>query len=80
MCLAVLVGWYGALRRGAVRVAGLSAGAIAFAAAILLLVDERVLEVALIVGGFVVAGALARVAVSRAGAPRARSRRPDTRS
>ena len=39
-----------------VRAIGLSVGAIAFAAAILLLLDERVVEVALIVGGLVAAG------------------------
>jgi diacylglycerol kinase family enzyme len=65
VCLAGLAGWYGVLRRGAVRAIGLAAGAIAFAAAILLLLDERVVEVALIVGGLVAAGALARAALSR---------------
>ena len=49
--LAVLVGCYGVLRRGAARVAGLSAAAVAFAAAILVLLDERVVEIALVVGG-----------------------------
>ena len=61
--LALLVGWNAVLRRGLTRVAGLFAGTIAFAAAIFLLVDERVLEVALVVGGFVVAITLARMAV-----------------
>ena len=62
--LAVLVGFSGVLRRGAVRVAGLAAAAVAFAAAILLLLHERLLEVSLIVGGFAIACALARAAVS----------------
>ena len=62
--LAVVVGFYGVLRRGAVRVAGISAAAVAFAAAILLLLNERVVEVALVVGGYAIACALARVAVT----------------
>ena len=60
VCIAGLVAWYGVLRRGAVRAIGLSVGAIAFAAAILLVLNERVVEVALIVGGLVAAGSLAR--------------------
>jgi diacylglycerol kinase family enzyme len=59
-----LVAWYGVLRRGVVRAIGLAVGAIAFAAAILLLLDDRVVEIALIVGGLVAAGGLARTALS----------------
>ena len=59
VCIAGVVAWYGVRRRGVVRAIGLSVGAIAFAAAILLLLDERVVEVALIVGGLVAAGSLA---------------------
>ncbi len=62
--LAVLVGWYGAIRRGAARIAGLSVAVVAFAAAILVLLNERLLEASLVVGGFVVACALARLALS----------------
>ena len=62
--LAVVVGFYGVLRRGPVRVAGLLAAAVAFAAAILLLLNERVVEVALVVGGYAIACALARMAVT----------------
>ena len=62
--LAVFVGLYGIVRRGAARIAGLSAAAIAFAAAILVLLDERVVEVALVVGGCAVGCALARFAVT----------------
>ena len=62
--LAALVTWYGVLRRGAVRAIGLSLGAIGFGAAILILLDERVLETALVVGGLVAAGALARTALT----------------
>ena len=64
VCVAGMVGWYGLLRRGVVRAIGLSVGAIAFAAAILLVLDERVVEVALIVGGLVAAGSLALSALS----------------
>ena len=64
VCVAALRGWYGALRRGLVRGLGLAAAAIALVAALLLLLDERAVEVALIVGGVAAAGALARVAVS----------------
>ena len=64
VCVAGLVAWYGVLRRGAVRAVGLSVGAIAFAAAILILLNERLLEVVLIVGGLVSAGALARTALT----------------
>ena len=63
--VAVLAGWYGILRRGMARVVGLSLGAVALAAAVLLVVGDRALEVALIVGGVVAAGACARAAVSR---------------
>jgi diacylglycerol kinase family enzyme len=65
VCVGGLAAWYGALRRGAVRVAGLGGGAIALAVAILLLLDERAVEIALIVGGLVAAGAWARAAVSQ---------------
>ena len=64
VCIAGVVAWYGVLRRGVVRAIGLSVGAIAFAAAILLLLNERVVEVALIVGGLVAAGSLALAALS----------------
>ena len=63
--VAGLVGWYGVLRRGAARVAGLSLGAVALAAALLLLLNDRAIEVALIIGGILAAGACARAAVSR---------------
>jgi diacylglycerol kinase family enzyme len=65
VCVAGLVGWYGLLRRGVARVAGLSLGAIALAAALLLLLDDRAVEIALIIGGVVAAGACARTAVSQ---------------
>ena len=65
VCIAVFVAWYGALRRGAIRAVGLAVGAVAFAAAILLVLEDRALEIILIVGGLIAAGACARVAVSR---------------
>jgi diacylglycerol kinase family enzyme len=64
VCVAVLVAWYGVLRRGAVRAIGLSVGAIAFGAAILILLNERLLESVLIVGGLVASGGLARTALA----------------
>ena len=64
VCLAAFIGWYGALHRGLTRGLALAAAAIALAAALLLMLDERAVEIALIVGGIAVAGALARFAVS----------------
>jgi diacylglycerol kinase family enzyme len=65
VCVAAVVGWYGVLRRGAVRAVGLSVAAVAFVAAILLVVGDRAVEIALIVGGFVATGTCAEFAVSR---------------
>ena len=65
VCVAGLVGWYGLRRRGAVRAVGLSVAVVAFVAAVLLVVGERAVEIALIVGGFVATGACADFAVSR---------------
>jgi diacylglycerol kinase family enzyme len=63
VCLAAFAAWNGSLRRGLTRVAGLTVGAVAFAAAILILVGDHALEVALVVGGLLLAGACARAAV-----------------
>ncbi|MFI5123344.1 MAG: diacylglycerol/lipid kinase family protein [Vicinamibacteria bacterium] len=52
------------MHRGLTRGLALAAAAIAFAAALLLMLDERLLEISLIVGGMLVAGALARFAIS----------------
>ena len=65
VCLGGLAGWHGALRRGAVRAIGLSVAVAALIAAVLLVVNERAVEIALIVGGFVATGACAEFAVSR---------------
>ncbi len=63
-CVALVAGWYGALRRGLARVVGLSVAAIALVGAFLLFLDDRALEIALIVGGIVIAGGLARIAAT----------------
>ena len=63
---AVVAGFYGVLRRGSPRVVGLAAAAVAFVAAILLFLDDRLVEVLLVVGGFAVACALGRFAVRSA--------------
>ena len=63
VCIAALSGWYGALRRGLARVVGLGAAVIALVGAFLLFLDDRTLEIALILGGIVVAEGLARIAV-----------------
>ena len=62
--LAVVAGFYGVLRRGAARIAGVSVAAVAFAAAIFVLLDERVTEVSLVVGALAIGCALARFAVT----------------
>jgi diacylglycerol kinase family enzyme len=54
--------WYGVLRRGAVRLAGLAAGALGLAAAILLLASDRLLEEVLVVAAVALSGACGRVA------------------
>src|SRR5262245_58566867 len=63
VCLSGIVAWYGVLRRGLVRAAGLTMAVILLAVAVLLLIGDRALEVALIVGGLVVALACARAAM-----------------
>jgi diacylglycerol kinase family enzyme len=60
--LASASAWYGVLRRGSVRVAGLSGGALGLGAAIFLLVGDRLLEELLVVAALVLSGACARAA------------------
>jgi diacylglycerol kinase family enzyme len=60
---AACAAWNGILRRGAARALGLTLGAVAFAAAILLFLGSRPFLVALSVAGLVLAGACARAAV-----------------
>jgi hypothetical protein len=55
-------GWYGLLRRGALRIAGLAVAAVGFAAAIVLLVNDRLLEVAVVVAAVLLSAACARAA------------------
>ena len=62
---AAVVGWYGLIRRGLVRAVGLSLAVIGLLTAVLIVVDERALEIALIVGGLLATGACAESAVSK---------------
>ncbi|MGZ6671568.1 MAG: diacylglycerol/lipid kinase family protein [Solirubrobacteraceae bacterium] len=62
VALAAAAAWYGVLRRGVARVAGLSVGALGLSAAILLLASDRLLEEALVVGALVLSCACARAA------------------
>ena len=50
VALAFAAAWYGVLRRGGPRVAGLSLGAVGLGAAIALLVGDGLLEEVLVVG------------------------------
>ena len=60
--LAAAAAWYGVLRRGVLRVVGLSVGVLGLGAAIVLLLSDRLLEQALVVGALVLSGACAGVA------------------
>jgi diacylglycerol kinase family enzyme len=70
--------WHGALRTGALRIAGLAAGALGLGAAIVLVLNHRLLEEALVVGALVSSGVLARAAFERRArlAPQPPPRRP----
>jgi diacylglycerol kinase family enzyme len=59
---AAAAAWYGVLRSGPVRVAGLAAGALGLGVAIVLVARDRLLEEALVVGALVLSGGLARAA------------------
>ncbi len=63
-CVAVgaAAAWYGALRTGPLRVAGLAVGVLGLGAAIVLLLNHRLLEEAVVVSALVLSGVLARVA------------------
>lgn len=54
--------WYGLLRTGALRVAGLLAGVLGLATALALLASDRLLEEALVITALVLSGALAHAA------------------
>ena len=56
--------WYGLLRTGALRVAGLLAGVLGLGAALALLASDSLLEEALVIAALVLGGALARAAFS----------------
>jgi diacylglycerol kinase family enzyme len=60
--LAAAAAWYGILRRGPGRVAGLSLGALGLGAAIVLLVGDRLLEELLVVAALVLSCGCARAA------------------
>ena len=71
VAVALAAAWYGILRRGAVRIAGLAVGALGLLAAILLLVGDRLLEEVLVVGALVLSSICARAAFGfRAHLPR----------
>jgi diacylglycerol kinase family enzyme len=57
--------WYGVLRTGVLRAAGLLVGVLGFGAALVLLASDRLLEVALVVAVLLLSGTLARAAFSR---------------
>ena len=63
-CIAVAAAaaWHGILRRGALRVVGLTIGALGLGAALLLLVSDRLLEAMLLVAALVLGSACARAA------------------
>jgi diacylglycerol kinase family enzyme len=79
-CVAVATAatWYGILRRGAARVAGLAIGALGLGAAIVLLARDRLIEELLVIAALVLSCACARAAFGfRAHLPRvAAPRRP----
>jgi diacylglycerol kinase family enzyme len=62
VALAAAAAWYGVLRRGAARIAGLSVGALGVGAAFLLLVSDRLLEEVLVVAALALGCACARAA------------------
>jgi diacylglycerol kinase family enzyme len=74
--LAAVAAWYGVLRRGVLRVVGLSVGVLGLGAAIVLLLSDRLLEQALVVGALVLSGACVgaafgvRVQLPQVAAPR----------
>jgi hypothetical protein len=76
--LGAAAAWYGVLRSGPARVAGLAAGALGLVAAIVLVARERLLEEALVLGALVLSGSLARTAfnVRVRPPPRPAPRRP----
>jgi diacylglycerol kinase family enzyme len=63
-CVAIgaAAAWHGVLRRGAIRVVGLSVGALGLGAALLLLVSDRLLEAVLVVAALLLGTACARAA------------------
>ena len=67
----VALAWYGVLHRGPVRIAALAGGALGVGAAIVLLLDDRLVEELVVVGALLLGGACARLAfASRLELPR----------
>ena len=62
VALAWVAAWYGILRSGAVRVVGMSVGALGLGVAIVLLLSDRLLEELLVVAALVLSCACARAA------------------
>ena len=62
---AAVIGWYALIRRGWVRAVGLLLAVALLVIAILIVVNERALEIALVVGGLLLTAACAEAAVSR---------------
>jgi Diacylglycerol kinase catalytic domain len=62
VALAVVAAWYGILRRGPARIAGLAVGALGVGAALLLLASDRLLEQVLVIAALVLSSTCARAA------------------
>ncbi|HEY4095794.1 MAG TPA: diacylglycerol kinase family protein [Baekduia sp.] len=74
--VAFVAAWYGVLRRGVARAVGLAVGAIGLAAAIVLLLSDRVVEQVIVVAALILSVACARAAFGvRAHLPPARAPR-----
>jgi hypothetical protein len=63
--VAATAAWYGLLRTGAARVAGLAVGAAGLGSALALLAHERLVEEALVIGALALSVTLARIAFSQ---------------
>jgi diacylglycerol kinase family enzyme len=63
--LAAAAAWYGLLRTGAARVAGLAAGAAGLGATVAAFARDRLVEEALVVGALVLSGVLGRAAFAQ---------------
>jgi diacylglycerol kinase family enzyme len=74
VAIAFVAAWYGVLRRGVARAAGLAVGVVGLAAAIVLLLSDRVVEQVIVVAALILSVACARAAFGvRAHLPPARA-------